>query len=79
MIKRMHPREGTFEDDAIVISEPTVSLGSEFKDGGRLLLRVISIDMAALLVTAECSYPVGGENMTFPLVHVVESIRIRVL
>jgi hypothetical protein len=79
----MDPRDSK-SDDGIDIStsesesesEPTIALGSKFEDGGRLYC-VIGIDQAASRVTAECRYPSGGGNVTFPLVHVVESIRNR--
>jgi hypothetical protein len=83
VIQRLDPR-GCNSDNAIVIStsvseyvsEPTIALGSEFEDGGRLYC-VIGIDHAESRVTAECRYPPGGGNVTVPLVLVVESIRNR--
>jgi hypothetical protein len=57
-------------------SEPTIALGSEFEDGDQLYC-VISIDRVASQVTEECRYPASSGNMTFPLVHVVESIKNR--
>ena len=59
-------------------SEPTITLGSEFKHGVGQLYRVIGIDQAASqVVTAECRCPSNGANVTLPLVHVVEVIRNR--
>jgi hypothetical protein len=56
--------------------EPTNALGSKFEDGGQLYC-VNSINQVASQVIAECRYPTFSGNMTFPLVHVVESIKNR--
>ena len=79
VIQRLDPRDGNSDNAMYALeseSEPTIALGSEFEDGGQLYF-VISIDRVASQVTAECRYPVGLGNMTFPLVHVVESIKNR--
>jgi hypothetical protein len=84
VIQRLDPRDGK-SDNAIggistsfseSVLEPTIALGSEFEHGGRLYC-VIGIDRAASRVTAECRYPAGGGNVTFPLVLAVNSIRNR--
>jgi hypothetical protein len=79
VIQRLDPRDGRSDNATYASesgSEPTIALGSKFEDGGRLYF-VISIDQVASKVTAECRYPAGSGNMTFPLVHVVASIKNR--
>jgi hypothetical protein len=83
VIQRLDPRDAN-SDNVIVAStpvsesqsEPMIALGSELEDGGRLYC-VIGIDHVASQITAECRYPTGGDNVTVPLVLVVESIRNR--
>jgi hypothetical protein len=83
VIQQLDPRDsksdnvmGTSTSFSESKSEPAIVLGSEFEDEDQLYC-VISIDCVASLVTAECKYPTGGGNMTFLLVHVVESIKNR--